>query len=49
MFIVSGRPMAGLVKYVKYHAQENILVAWHPKSSIENERTTFVSRELRMW
>jgi len=34
-------PMAGLVKYVKYHTGK-YLVAWHPKSSIENERTTFV-------
>ena len=34
-------PMAGLVKYVKYHTGK-YLVAWHPKSSLENERTTFV-------
>jgi phosphatidylserine decarboxylase len=34
-------PMAGIVKYVKYHAGK-YLVAWHPKSSIENERTTLV-------
>ena len=34
-------PMAGLVKYVKYHTGK-YLVAWHPKSSIENERTTLV-------
>ena len=34
-------PMAGLVKYVKYHPGK-YLVAWHPKSSIENERTTLV-------
>lgn len=34
-------PMAGIVKYVKYHAGK-YLVAWHPKSSLENERTTLV-------
>jgi phosphatidylserine decarboxylase len=34
-------PMAGIVKYAKYHAGK-YLVAWHPKSSTENERTTFV-------
>ncbi len=34
-------PMAGLVKYAKYHTGK-YLVAWHPKSSLENERTTLV-------
>lgn len=34
-------PIGGLVKYFKYHAGE-YLVAWHPKSSTENERTTMV-------
>ncbi|HIG58837.1 MAG TPA: phosphatidylserine decarboxylase family protein [Flavobacteriales bacterium] len=34
-------PITGLVKYVKYHTGK-YLVAWHPKSSIENERTTLV-------
>jgi len=34
-------PIAGIVKYAKYHAGK-YLVAWHPKSSTENERTTFV-------
>ncbi len=34
-------PMAGLVKYAKYHTGK-YLVAWHPKSSTENERTTLV-------
>jgi phosphatidylserine decarboxylase len=29
------------VKYFKYHAGK-YLVAWHPKSSTENERTTIV-------
>ncbi|MGM0478751.1 MAG: phosphatidylserine decarboxylase family protein [Bacteroidota bacterium] len=34
-------PISGVVKYVKYHAGL-FLVAWHPKSSTDNERTTFV-------
>lgn len=32
-------PIAGIVSYFKYHAGK-YLVAWHPKSSTENERTT---------
>ncbi|MFN0031980.1 MAG: phosphatidylserine decarboxylase family protein [Flavobacteriales bacterium] len=34
-------PCEGEVKYTKYHAGL-YLVAWHPKSSTENERTTIV-------
>ncbi|MFI3332305.1 MAG: phosphatidylserine decarboxylase family protein [Rikenellaceae bacterium] len=34
-------PVAGVVEYYKYHAGR-FLVAWHPKSSTENERTTTV-------
>ncbi|MCA1763313.1 MAG: phosphatidylserine decarboxylase family protein [Cryomorphaceae bacterium] len=34
-------PVSGLVKYYKYHPGK-YLVAWHPKSSTENERTTVV-------
>lgn len=34
-------PIAGIAKFVKYHAGK-YLVAWHPKSSTENERTTIV-------
>ena len=34
-------PISGKIKYVKYHPGL-FLVAWHPKSSTENERTTFV-------
>lgn len=34
-------PIKGLVKYVKYHPGL-FLVAWHPKSSTDNERSTFV-------
>ena len=34
-------PISGLVKYVKYH-KGLFLVAWHPKSSTDNERITVV-------
>jgi phosphatidylserine decarboxylase len=34
-------PFAGKVAYFKYHPGK-FLVAWHPKSSTENERTTVV-------
>jgi len=33
--------LSGIVKYSKYHPGK-YLVAWHPKSSTENERTTVV-------
>jgi len=36
-------PISGAVAYVKYHPGL-FLVAWHPKSSTENERTTMVVR-----
>lgn len=36
-------PISGDVSYVKYHPGL-FLVAWHPKSSTENERTTMVVR-----
>lgn len=38
---VNRNPITGLVKYFKYHPGK-YLVAWHPKSSTENERTTTV-------
>ncbi len=38
---VNRSPVAGVVKYFKYHAGK-YLVAWHPKSSSDNERTTVV-------
>lgn len=38
---VNRNPFGGEVKYVKYHPGK-YLVAWHPKSSTENERTTVV-------
>ena len=34
-------PADGIVKYYRYHPGK-FLVAWHPKSSTENERTTVV-------
>ncbi|MFW5687334.1 MAG: phosphatidylserine decarboxylase family protein [Bacteroidota bacterium] len=34
-------PVSGEVKYVKYHPGK-YLVAWHPKSSTDNERNTIV-------
>lgn len=34
-------PISGIIKYTKYHPGK-FLVAWHPKSSTDNERTTFV-------
>lgn len=38
---VNRNPVSGVVKYKQYHAGK-YLVAWHPKSSTENERTTVV-------
>ena len=38
---VTRYAMSGLVKYSKYHPGK-YLVAWHPKASTENERTTIV-------
>jgi phosphatidylserine decarboxylase len=36
---VNRTPVDGVISYFKYHAGK-FLVAWHPKSSTENERTT---------
>jgi phosphatidylserine decarboxylase len=38
---VNRNPVSGIVRYFKYHPGK-YLVAWHPKSSTENERTTVV-------
>lgn len=38
---VTRHPVNGVVKYSKYHPGR-YLVAWHPKASEENERTTVV-------
>lgn len=40
---VNWYPVSGKVIYSKYHPGK-YLVAWHPKSSTENERTTVVIR-----
>jgi phosphatidylserine decarboxylase len=38
---INRNPVSGVVKRLRYHAGK-YLVAWHPKSSTENERTTLV-------
>jgi phosphatidylserine decarboxylase len=40
---INWNPVSGVVQYFKYHPGL-YLVAWHPKSSTENERTTCVIR-----
>lgn len=44
---VNRCPVKGEVKYMKYHPGK-YLVAWHPKSSTENERTTMVIKNPKM-
>jgi len=41
---VNWNPISGIVQYFKYHAGL-FLVAWHPKSSTDNERTTLVIKD----
>ncbi|MGB8706007.1 MAG: phosphatidylserine decarboxylase family protein [Gillisia sp.] len=43
---VTRHPVGGKVTYSKYHPGK-FLVAWHPKSSEENERTTVVVKNSR--
>ena len=43
---VNRYPITGFVKYSKYHPGL-FLVAWHPKSSTDNERTTIVVETIR--
>jgi phosphatidylserine decarboxylase len=38
---VNRNPISGIVKYFKYHPGL-FLVAWHPKASTDNERTSMV-------
>ncbi|SDD61522.1 phosphatidylserine decarboxylase [Algoriphagus faecimaris] len=38
---INRSPIKGVVEFFKYHPGK-YLVAWHPKSSTENERTTMV-------
>jgi len=40
---VNRMPVGGTISYYRYHAGK-YLVAWHPKSSTENERTTVVAK-----
>lgn len=40
---VNRMPVKGIIDYFKYHPGK-YLVAWHPKSSTENERTTVVAK-----
>ena len=43
---VNRSPIQGTVDYFKYHPGK-YLVAWHPKSSTENERTSMVLRDAK--
>jgi phosphatidylserine decarboxylase len=43
---VNRYPVSGTVSYFKYHPGK-YLVAWHPKSSVLNERSTVVIRDAR--
>ena len=43
---VNRAPIDATIKYVKYHPGK-YLVAWHPKSSTDNERTTVVFENSR--
>lgn len=43
---VNFNPISGVVKYFKYH-KGLYLVAWHPKSSTDNERTTVVTEDAK--
>ncbi|MBX2961579.1 MAG: phosphatidylserine decarboxylase family protein [Cyclobacteriaceae bacterium] len=40
---INRMPVGGSISYYRYHAGK-YLVAWHPKSSTENERTTVVAK-----
>lgn len=40
---INFNPVSGITSYFKYHAGK-YLVAWHPKSSTDNERTTIVTK-----
>lgn len=44
---VNNYPISGTVNYVKYH-KGKFLVAWHPKSSTENERSTIVVKNAKV-
>lgn len=38
---INWYPISGVIKFLRYH-EGKFLVAWHPKASTENERTTMV-------
>ena len=40
---INFNPISGIISYFKYHPGK-FLVAWHPKSSTDNERTTIVTK-----
>lgn len=40
---VNRMPVSGVISFFRYHPGK-YLVAWHPKSSTENERTTVVAK-----
>lgn len=42
---VNRNPVEGVVRYMRYHPGK-YLVAWHPKSSTENERTSIVVQNI---
>jgi len=44
---VTRYPIGGIINFSKYHPGK-YLVAWHPKSSEENERTTIVVENSKM-
>lgn len=41
---INRSPISGIVSYFKYH-KGKYLVAWHPKSSTDNERTSIAVRK----
>ncbi|AWW31082.1 phosphatidylserine decarboxylase family protein [Echinicola strongylocentroti] len=43
---VNRSPISGIVSYFKYHPGK-YMVAWHPKASYENERTTMVVKHTK--
>ena len=43
---INRYPVNGEVVYLKYHPGKYV-VAWHPKSSLENERTTVVIKDYK--
>ncbi len=44
---INRHPISGTIQYYKYH-KGKYLVAWHPKSSTKNERTTTVIKNKKI-